>query len=71
MKKKQKQLIGIVRNEEESAIFLYFKDATMYRLDCDLSQTSDADVIYHYNKYGDILERDQKIKNAVNNLRNI
>lgn len=71
MRKKQKELIGIVRNEVESAIFLYFKDATMYRLDCDLTQTSDEDVILHYNKYGEILERDIKIKNAVNNLRNI
>lgn len=70
MKKKQKQLIGIVRNQVESAIFLYFTNG-IYRHDCNLDETTDEDVINHYNKYGDILERDIKIKNAVNNLRNI
>jgi hypothetical protein len=70
MKQKQKQLIGIVRNNIEGAIFLYFREG-IYRHDCNLDETTDEDVINHYNKYGDILERDIKIKNAVNKLRSI
>lgn len=69
--KKQKQLIGIVRNYDESALFLYFKDQTMYRLDCDLTQTTDEEAINYYSKYGDILERDLKIKNAVRRMKEI
>lgn len=68
MKKKIK-LIGIVRNEIESAIFLYFTNG-IYRHDCDLSKTTDEEVIEYYSKYSTILERDQKIKNAVNKLKN-
>ena len=71
MKKTTKQLIGIVRNYEEEAIFLYFKDGTMYRLDCDLSTTTDEEAITYYSKYGDILERDVKIKNAVRRMKQI
>lgn len=71
MKKTTKQLIRIVRNYEEEAIFLYFKDQTMYRLDCDLSMTTDEEAINYYSKYSDLLERDIKIKNAVKNLKEI
>jgi hypothetical protein len=68
--KKQKKLIGIVRNQIEGAIFLYFEDG-IFRLDCDLDQTSDNDAIYHYSKYGDVLERDTKIKNVIKNYKNL
>jgi hypothetical protein len=71
MKKTTKQLIGIVRNYEEEALFLYFKDGTMYRLDCDLNQTTDQEAINYYSKYGNILERDIKIKNAVRRMKEI
>ena len=70
MKKTTKTLIGIVRNQPEEAIFLYFKDGSYSRIDCDLDQTSDEDAIYMYSKYGAILERDQKIKIASNKLKN-
>jgi hypothetical protein len=69
--KKQKQLINIIRNYDEGALFLYFKDQTMYRLDCDLNQTTDQEAINYYSKYGDLLERDIKIKNAVRRMKEI
>jgi len=68
--KKQKKLIGIVRNQIEEAIFLYFEDG-IFRLDCDLDTTSDQDAIYHYSKYGDVLERDTKIKNVIKKYKNL
>ena len=66
MKKEIKKLIAIQRNYEESAIFLYFEDKTYSRIDCDLSKTTNKDAIIMYGKYGAILERDQKIKEAKN-----
>jgi len=71
MKKGQKKLIGIVRNYTEEAIFLYFSDGTYCRIDCDTDMTTDEDAILQYQKYGDILERNQKITNAVNKIKNI
>ena len=71
MKRKTKTLIGIVRNEIESAIFLYFNDNTIYRLDCDLNMTTDEEAINYYSKWSDILDRDQKIKTAINKLKGI
>jgi len=69
MKKGQKKLIGIVRNYTEEAIFLYFKDGTYSRIDCDTDMTTDEEAIQHYEKYGDILERNSKIMNMVNKLK--
>lgn len=70
MKKGTKKLVGIVRNYTEEAIFLYFKDGTYCRIDCDTDMTTDEEAILHYQKYGDILERNQKISNAVKNTTN-
>lgn len=68
--KKQKKLIGIVRNKIEGAIFLYFTNG-IYRYDCDVDNTTDEQVIEFYSKYGDILERDSKIKKTIKNYKNL
>ena len=70
MKKGTKKLIGIVRNYTEEAIFLYFKDGTYSRIDCDTDMTTDEEAIQYYEKYGDVLERNSKIMNMVNKLKN-
>jgi hypothetical protein len=69
MKKGTRTLIGIVRNYDEEAIFLYFKDGTYSRVDCNVDITTDEEAIQHYQKYGDILERNYKVKNTISRLK--
>lgn len=68
MIKKQKTLIGILRNEEEGAIFLYFKEGTIFRFECDVKNTTDDQVIENYCKYGQI---EKKIKNVIKRFKNL
>lgn len=69
MKKGTKTIIGIIRNYDEEAIFIYFKDGTYSRIDCDTDMTTDEEAILFYEKYGDILERNYKVKNSISRLK--
>ena len=68
MKKGTKTLVNIIRNYDEEAIFLYFKDGYS-RIDCNVDMTTDEEAIQYYEKYGDILERNYKVKNTISRLK--
>lgn len=65
---KTKILTGIVENKVEDAFFLYFKDGHYARID---GVKTAEEAIAYYQRWGYILDRDHKLKLAIDKLKNI